>query len=97
MDFSIPAELAAELADFDVFLKKKVSPNLQAWNREGIVPRSFLQMMGMAGWYGYRWQDERLIKRPGLRETLLLERIAKLSPGVAVTVLIISDLGLTVS
>ena len=95
MDFSIPAELAAELADFDVFLKKKVSPNLQAWNREGIVPRSFFQMMGMAGWYGYRWQDERLIKRPGLRETLLLERIAKLSPGVAVTVLIVSDLGLT--
>jgi len=95
MDFSIPAELAAELADFDVFLKKKVSPNLQAWNREGIVPRSFFQMMGMAGWYGYRWQDECLIKRPGLRETLLLERIAKLSPGVAVTVLIVSDLGLT--
>lgn len=95
MDFSIPAELAAELADFDVFLKKKVSPNLEAWNREGIVPRSFFQMMGMAGWYGYRWQDERLIKRPGLRETLLLERIAKLSPGVAVTVLIVSDLGLT--
>jgi len=95
MDFSIPAELAAELADFDVFLKKKVSPNLQAWNREGIVPRSFFQMMGMAGWYGYRWQDKRLIKRPGLRETLLLERIAKLSPGVAVTVLIVSDLGLT--
>ncbi|MGB5618556.1 MAG: acyl-CoA dehydrogenase family protein [Desulfobacterales bacterium] len=95
MDFSIPAELAAELADFDVFLKKKISPNLQAWNREGIVPRSFFQMMGMAGWYGYRWQDERLIKRPGLRETLLLERIAKLSPGVAVTVLIVSDLGLT--
>ena len=95
MDFSIPAELAAELADFDVFLKKKVSPNLQAWNREGIVSRSFFQMMGMAGWYGYRWQDERLIKRPGLRETLLLERIAKLSPGVAVTVLIVSDLGLT--
>jgi len=30
-----------------------------------------------------------------LRETLLLERMAKLSPGVAVTVLIVSDLGLT--
>ena len=95
MDFSIPVELAAELADFDVFLKEKVSPNLPTWNREGIVPRSFFQMMGSAGWYGYRWQDERLVKRPGLRETLLLERIAKLSPGVAVTVLIVSDLGLT--
>ena len=95
MDFSIPVELAAELADFDVFLKEKVSPNLPTWNREGIVPRSFFQMMGSAGWYGYRWQDDRLVKRPGLRETLLLERIAKLSPGVAVTVLIVSDLGLT--
>jgi short/branched chain acyl-CoA dehydrogenase len=95
MDFSIPVEFAAELADFDVFLKEKVSPNLPTWNREGIVPRSFFQMMGSAGWYGYRWQEERLVKRPGLRETLLLERIAKLSPGVAVTVLIVSDLGLT--
>lgn len=95
MDFSIPVELASELADFDAFLKKKVSPNLPAWNREGIVPRSFFQMMGSAGWFGYRWQDERLVKRPGLRETLLLERLAKLSPGIAVTVLIVSDLGLT--
>lgn len=95
MDFSIPVEFAAELEDFDVFLKEKVSPNLPTWNREGIVPRSFFQMMGSAGWYGYRWQEERLVKRPGLRETLLLERIAKLSPGVAVTVLIVSDLGLT--
>lgn len=95
MDFSIPVEFAAELADFDVFLKEKVSLNLPTWNREGIVPRSFFQMMGSAGWYGYRWQEERLVKRPGLRETLLLERIAKLSPGVAVTVLIVSDLGLT--
>ena len=95
MDFSIPVELVAELADFDVFLKEKVSPNLPTWNREGIVHRSFFQMMGSAGWYGYRWQDDRLVKRPGLRETLLLERIAKLSPGVAVTVLIVSDVGLT--
>lgn len=95
MDFSIPVEFAAELEDFDVFLKETVSPNLPTWNREGIVPRSFFQMMGSAGWYGYRWQEERLVKRPGLRETLLLERIAKLSPGVAVTVLIVSDLGLT--
>ena len=95
MDFSIPVELVAELTDFDVFLKEKVSPNLPTWNREGGVPRSFFQMMGSAGWYGYSWQDDRLVKRPGLRETLLLERIAKLSPGVAVAVLIVSDLGLT--
>ncbi|MGA8243265.1 MAG: acyl-CoA dehydrogenase family protein, partial [Desulfobacterales bacterium] len=60
MDFSIPVEFAAELEDFDVFLKEKVSPNLPTWNREGIVPRSFFQMMGSAGWYGYRWQEERL-------------------------------------
>jgi short/branched chain acyl-CoA dehydrogenase len=95
MDFSIPAELAEELKDFDGFLKREVSPSLPIWNREGVVPRSFFQMMGSAGWYGYRWQDKRLVKRSGLRETLILERIAKLSPGVAVAVLIVSDLGLT--
>jgi alkylation response protein AidB-like acyl-CoA dehydrogenase len=95
MDFSIPVELAEELKDFDVFLQEKVSPNLPIWNREGSVPRRFFQLMGTAGWYGHRWQDKRLVKRSGLRETLILERIAKLSPGVAVAVLIVSDLGLT--
>ena len=95
MDFSIPVELAEELKDFDLFLQEKVSPNLPIWNREGSVPRRFFQLMGTAGWYGHRWQDKRLVKRSGLRETLILERIAKLSPGVAVAVLIVSDLGLT--
>jgi short-chain 2-methylacyl-CoA dehydrogenase len=95
MDFSIPFELAAELEDFGALLRHQVSPNLPAWSREGIVPRSFFRMLGGAGWYGYRWQDDRLVKRPGLRETLILERTATLSPGVAVTVLIVSDLGLT--
>jgi hypothetical protein len=50
MDFSIPVELVAELADFDLFLEETVSPNLPTWNREGIVPRSFFQMMGSTGW-----------------------------------------------
>ena len=95
MDFSIPVELAEELKVFDVFLQEKVLPNLPIWNREGSVPRRFFQLMGTAGWYGHRWQDKRLVKRSGLRETLILERIAKLSPGVAVAVLIVSDLGLT--
>lgn len=36
-----------------------------------------------------------MIKRTGLRETLIMERIAKVSPGVAVAILIVSDLGLT--
>ena len=58
MDFSIPAELAEELKDFDGFLKREVSPSLPIWNREGVVPRSFFQLMGGAGWFGYRWHDE---------------------------------------
>ena len=36
-----------------------------------------------------------MAKRSGLRETLIMERLAKVSPGVAVAVLIVSDLGLT--
>jgi butyryl-CoA dehydrogenase len=95
MDFSIPAELADDLAVFDAFLETEMSPRLAAWKRENRVPRSFLRKMGDAGWYGYRWRGRRLDKRTGLRETLILERLARISPGVAVTVLIVSDLGLT--
>jgi alkylation response protein AidB-like acyl-CoA dehydrogenase len=36
-----------------------------------------------------------MIKHSGLRETMILERVAKVSPGLAVAVLIVSDLGLT--
>ncbi len=95
MDFSIPADLKEELKRFDKFIKAEIASNLPEWNREHAIPRRFFQLAGKQGWYGYRWEDGRMIKHSGLRETLILERVATVSPGVAVAVLIVSDLGLT--
>jgi alkylation response protein AidB-like acyl-CoA dehydrogenase len=95
MDLSIPAERLEELEHFDDFIKSEVVGNLPIWHRKRAIPRRFFQAAGRAGWYGFRWDGRRMIKHPGLRETLLLERLASVSPGVAVAVLIVSDLGLT--
>lgn len=95
MDFSIPAERLEELERFDDFIKSEVAANLPVWQRERAIPRRFFQAAGRAGWYGFHWDGRRMIKHPGLRETLLLERLARVSPGVAVAVLIVSDLGLS--
>jgi alkylation response protein AidB-like acyl-CoA dehydrogenase len=95
MNFNIPAELRRELNAFDEFLLTEIVPNIHVWNRERAIPRLFFQRAGMGGWYGYSWEDGRMVKRSGLRETLIMEKLAKISPGVAVAVLIVSDLGLT--
>jgi short/branched chain acyl-CoA dehydrogenase len=94
MDLAIPAEFGEDLERFDAFLKAEVTPHLSVWNRQGTIPRRFFAAAGEAGWYGCAWEDGRMIKRPGLRETLLLERLSMVSPGVAVAMLIVSDLGL---
>jgi alkylation response protein AidB-like acyl-CoA dehydrogenase len=95
MDFSIPDTLKTELEHFDQFLKQKVLSDLKDWERSRRVPRRFFEDMGAAGWYGFGWRDGALHKHPGLRETLVLEHLSTLSPGLAVTVLIASDLGLS--
>ncbi len=95
MEFSIPADLKVEIKRFNEFLKSEVISNLAAWNRDRAIPRRFFQLAGQAGWFGFGWRDGRMVKHSGLRETLILERLATVSPGVAVAVLIVSDLGLT--
>lgn len=95
MDFSISAALRKEIKAFDRFVKTEIVPGLPGWNREQRIPRRFFQAMGKAGWFGYRFENGRMVKHPGLRETLILEKLAGISPGAAVAVLIVSDLGLT--
>ena len=95
MNFNIPAELTRDLNEFDKFLSTEVVSKLPVWNRERAIPRLFFQRAGMGGWYGYSLEKGSMVKRSGLRETLIMERLAKVSPGVAVAVLIVSDLGLT--
>jgi alkylation response protein AidB-like acyl-CoA dehydrogenase len=95
MDFSIPAALSEELDGFKVFLNTHLKPNLSTWYKKGEVSLSFYNEMGKAGWYGFRMEGNHLVKNSALRESLIQEELAKLSPGVAVAVLAHINLGLT--
>lgn len=95
MDFSIPASLSEELDGFKVFLNTHLKPNLSTWYKKGEVSLDFYNEMGKAGWYGFRMEGNHLVKNSALRESLIQEELAKLSPGVAVAVLAHINLGLT--
>ena len=95
MEFSLPPALSEELADFETFIEKQVRPSLSSWMKQGRVPQDFFTAMGDSGWFGYHLEKQRMSKATGLRDTLILERLARVSPGVAVTVLIVSDLGMS--
>jgi short/branched chain acyl-CoA dehydrogenase len=51
--------------------------------------------MGQGGWFCFESKEDRLVKGSSLKEALLCEQLAILSPGVAVAVLAHADLGLT--
>ena len=95
MGFSIPAALSEELDGFKIFLNRHLKPNLSAWYKKGEVSLNFYNEMGKAGWYGFRMEGHHLVKNSALRESLIQEELAKLSPGVAVAVLAHINLGLT--
>lgn len=94
MDFSIPPDFQQETEKFQGFLKSHLEPPLPAWYQQGAIPRSFFEKMGEMGWFGVEERDGRLRQHPALRGALLVEQLAKISPGVGVAMLVQSDLGL---
>jgi alkylation response protein AidB-like acyl-CoA dehydrogenase len=95
MDFSLPPPLSDDLNRFKEFIRSQVIPELTGWNKKKKIPKHFFRAMGEGGWYGLRLKDNRLTRGSALREALLAEELAKVSPGVAVAVLAHIDLGLT--
>jgi len=95
MEFSMPASIKEELQKFRTFLDRHVSPHLSSWYQQGEVPRAFFSLMGQEGWLSFSIREGSLTKGTALRAALLMEELARLSPGVAVTVLAQVDLGLT--
>lgn len=95
MSYFLTDELLKEVDDFRSFLSQQVRPNLSKWYKSGDLPVELFQTFGKAGWYGIRWEGGRLEKTSALREALIAEELAKLSPGVAVAVLAHVNLGLT--
>ena len=94
MDFSVPEAISKDVDRFKGFLKEALVPNLSEWYREKVVPRTFFQDMGREGWFGFSYEKDRLERQSFVREALLVEQLAMVSPGVAVAVLAHMDLGL---
>jgi len=94
MDFSIPQDLAEDLAIFKEFINQQVVPNISTWYKEGSVPRDFYLSMGKDGWLGFKIKDGDLLKQPTLGKALVQEQLSIISPGVAVAILAHVDLGL---
>jgi short/branched chain acyl-CoA dehydrogenase len=92
MDFFLSRSLARDLERFDVFLKTHLVPNLSTWNRERAVPREFFEELGKSAWLEYCFPPGRG-GEGALKQGLLFERLARISPGVAVAVLVHVSLG----
>ena len=94
MDFSIPGKLSQEIIRFKKFLKSSVISELPNWYQNQEIPAGFFHEMGKGNWYGIELKEGRLLKGSALREALIAEELAKVSPGVAVAALAQIDLGL---
>ena len=95
MDFSVPVKITKNLDKFSHVIETHVKSRLSAWNKKKEIPRDFFQTMGSGGWYGLNIKNEDLARGSALREALLAEAVAKVSPGVAVAILAHIDLGLS--
>lgn len=93
MDFSIPDPLKRDTERFSAFLDAECMPQLSKWTREGAVPRSFLDALGREGFLGFERDAGGLREDPALKQALLVETLARRSPGVAVVVLVQVSLG----
>jgi alkylation response protein AidB-like acyl-CoA dehydrogenase len=94
MDFAIPHSLSEEMVGFKTFIKDRIISELPGWYRRQEIPAEFFREMGAGGWYGIELKEGRLFRGSALREALIAEELAKVSPGVAVAALAQIDLGL---
>jgi alkylation response protein AidB-like acyl-CoA dehydrogenase len=95
MDFAVPDTFQDEVKRFRTLLDNVMRPKFSAWYQERALPREFFSEMGRGGWFGFSWGDGGILKRSSIRSALLLEELAKVSPGVAVAFLAHNDLGVS--
>ena len=94
MDFAMPDNVAKDLVEFTDFLRKQMEPFLNGWYKKEVIPREFFENLGQEGWLGFTQKDGRFVEQSYLTQTLLMEKLAKISPGVAVAVMVQISLGM---
>ncbi len=94
MDFAIPEMVTKELEQFKDFLRTHLEPHLASWYKKEAIPRELFRSMGQDGWLGFSQENGHIVEQSALRQTILQENLAKISPGVAVAVLVQNSLGM---
>jgi alkylation response protein AidB-like acyl-CoA dehydrogenase len=84
MYFSAPEEYEGDLKDFHSFLETDVKPHLSKWYEDREIPRSFFKDLAENEWLGFDTNGRHFLEQPYLKQTILVESLSKLSPGVAV-------------
>ncbi len=93
MDFHIPTEYIDDLDRFKSFLSKRLTPNISSWYSEGKIPRHFFGELGEERFLGFDNDNGSLKEQPVLKQSLLMEQLGTISPGVGVAVLVQISLG----
>jgi len=93
MDFSFPQDVTQELKRFQAFLGAHLMPHLSTWHHEGAVPREFFRELGREEWLAYNLKNGQHVEQSALKQAVLFEALSKISPGVAVVVLVHISLG----
>jgi alkylation response protein AidB-like acyl-CoA dehydrogenase len=93
MDYMLPEDISEDLKRFQGFLGDEVTPGLSTWYSTGAVPRELFQKLGKHEWLAFNWEDGRPLEQAALKQAVLFEHLARLSPGVAVAVLVQISLG----
>jgi len=94
MDFAMPDNVAEDLEEFTNFLRNHMDPFLTEWYKKEVIPREFFQKLGKDGWLGFKQKNGQFVEQSYLKQTILMEKLAKISPGVAVAVLVQISLGM---
>ncbi|UCG12038.1 MAG: acyl-CoA dehydrogenase family protein [Deltaproteobacteria bacterium] len=93
MDFAVPENIVTDLEQFKSFLNGHLEPHLNTWYSTEAIPREFFRELGRAEWLGFSQEKEHVVEQSAFRQAILFEHLAKLSPGVAVAVLVQISLG----
>jgi alkylation response protein AidB-like acyl-CoA dehydrogenase len=93
MDFSIPKEVTEDVRKLKSFIDARIVPHLPEWNKESAIPRELFQEMGANGWLAFDARDGGYREQSALKQAVLMDCLARVSPGVAVAVLVQISLG----
>ena len=94
MDFAMPDKVVQDLDKFTDFLRNHLEPFVGEWYKKEVIPREFFHNLGQGSWLGFTRKNGRLVEQSSLKQTILMEKLAKISPGVAVAAVVQISLGM---